>query len=77
MKLLEFMHSKGLTYKEMAVQAKCDPRYLSQVIKGKYKPSQRLAVFIETLTEGKVSADSLLRVYERNGEKKEKSETNE
>lgn len=60
MTLREYMYMRGLTIRAMADLLRSHPNYIGRVVRGEVKPSERLAYFAQTVTEGKVSAEKLL-----------------
>lgn len=60
MKLIDYMHIRGFTVTKMAEILECDRTYLSKILHGHAIPSRRLAYYIQAMTEGQVTAQSLL-----------------
>lgn len=60
MTLQEFIEQSSLTQRALAEKLNIGFRYLNGIIKGYYIPSRQLALKIEKLSQGKVSAQELL-----------------
>lgn len=64
MDLREYLFHKRLSIKEFGEMVDCTRPYISAVVHGRLIPSIRLAKSIETVTNGEVTAESLLKKKE-------------
>lgn len=62
--LREFLFYEEKTITKFAKELEISRNYLSQIAMGHQKPSKRLAKDIERITEGKVTAEELLKEKE-------------
>lgn len=59
MNLRDYLYFERKTLKELAKELHVDARYLGRIKNKHFRPSLRLALDIERLTEGKVTAKEL------------------
>jgi len=60
MNLRDYLYFERKTLRELAKELHIDARYLGRIKNKQFRPSLRLALDIERLTEGKVTAKELL-----------------
>lgn len=66
MTLKQYMFNFGITSIQMAYMLDISLPYMSIISNGKKKPSEKLAIKIQDLTDGRVCKESLLFVNEEN-----------
>jgi len=60
MNLNRYLHENNISYVAFADMLKCNHVYLSRIARGLQVPGERLALYIEVMTKGEVTAKEIL-----------------
>ena len=60
MKLTRYLQQNNISYVDFANMIKCNHVYLSRIARGLQIPGERLALYIEVITKGQVTAKEIL-----------------
>lgn len=60
MKLEDYLYYEGISQRELARRLDIHYRYMHGLVSGEYIPGRKMALHIEVVTEGKVTALELL-----------------